>query len=233
MASAQKVVLKASIKKSTPPFDVLTPKQFALLKDNYLVETYSKNSIIYREGDPTDGIRMLASGKVKIFKEGIGGKEQIVKLAKANEFIGYRAVMAKENHTASAVALEDCQIFLIPQNIVYTLLDKNCKLCRFVIEALATELSFSRVRSVSLAQKQIRGRLAESLLVLRDKYGVAEGNVLNVSLTREDIANLSNMTTSNAIRTLANFVSENIISLNGREIGLLNEPALEKISRMG
>jgi CRP-like cAMP-binding protein len=103
-----------------------------------------------------------------------------------------------------------------------------------LIEIIAEELVISNNRTVSLTQKHIRGRLAESLLVLRDTYGYeADGKTISVSLSREDIANLSNMTTSNAIRTLSNLAAEGIIGIAGRKISILDIINLEHISGLG
>ncbi|MCF0199654.1 MAG: winged helix-turn-helix domain-containing protein, partial [Bacteroidaceae bacterium] len=89
-------------------------------------------------------------------------------------------------------------------------------------------------RMVSLTQKHIRGRLAESLLFLKESYGVEEdGGTLNIRISREDLANLSNMTTSNAIRTLSTFANEQMIAVEGRKIKILREAELDKISRLG
>jgi CRP-like cAMP-binding protein len=87
---------------------------------------------------------------------------------------------------------------------------------------------------VNLTQKHIRGRLAESLLHLVHKYGVEEdGQTLAMLLPREDLANMSNMTTSNAIRTLSQFAQEGLLAIDGRHIRILDEKSLEKISRLG
>jgi len=99
---------------------------------------------------------------------------------------------------------------------------------------ISTELGFSNNRTVSLTQKHIRGRLAESLIVLRDTYGYeTDGMTIKAYLSREDIANLSNMTTSNAIRTLSTFATEEVISIDGRKIRILDLPKLERISELG
>ncbi|MGE4568768.1 MAG: Crp/Fnr family transcriptional regulator, partial [Bacteroidales bacterium] len=101
-------------------------------------------------------------------------------------------------------------------------------------KSLAIELGFAYYRTLSLTQKHIRGRLADSLLFLRDTYGFEKDEkTLKVYLSREDIANLSNMTTSNAIRTLSAFSSEGIIAIDGRKIKLLNVNDIEKISDLG
>ena len=86
----------------------------------------------------------------------------------------------------------------------------------------------------TLTQKHIRGRLAESLLFLLDTYGTEEDNItIKVYLSREDVANLSNMTTSNAIRTLSAFAAENVIGISGRKIKILDLKKLDKISELG
>ena len=167
--------------------------------------------------------KLYDAGKVKIFKQGVVGRDQIVQMSSAPDIIGYRAFFAEEIHIASAVVIEPCVIFLVPKEVIYTLLESNNKLCVNFIKSLATELGFSRYRTVTLTQKHIRGRLAESLLVLKDKYGFEEdGCTLRIYLSREDLANFSNMTTSNAIRTLSAFVSEKVIALDGRIIKILN-----------
>ena len=104
----------------------------------------------------------------------------------------------------------------------------------FFIRQLSADLGIADERTVNLTQKHIRGRLAESLLFLKDSYGLEEdGATISIYLSREDLANLSNMTSSNAIRTLSSFASERIIAMDGRKIKLIDEDQLRKISRMG
>ena len=99
---------------------------------------------------------------------------------------------------------------------------------------MAKDLAISEIQTVNLTQKHIRGRLAESLLQLVKNYGYEEdGETLAMLLPREDLANMSNMTTSNAIRTLSQFQQERLIVINGRHIKILNENELAKISRLG
>jgi CRP-like cAMP-binding protein len=111
---------------------------------------------------------------------------------------------------------------------------KNADLTMKFTRILSEELGYSNSRTISLTQKHIRGRLAESLIVLRDTYGFDEdGKTLNVSLSREDIAGLSNMTTSNAIRTLSGLSSDGIIGVKGRRITIIDTTTLEHICNLG
>jgi len=223
-----------SIKDIEIIYSVLSDEEKEYLENNHSILKYKKNQIIYQEGEEPAGLLCLGSGKVKIFKEGVGGRDQIVRLASAPDFIGYRALFAEEKHIASAVVIETCNIFFIKKEILYKLLSTNNQFCINIIKAFATELGFSRYRTVTLTQKHIRGRLAESLIILRDIYGFEDdGCTLNIYLSREDLANFSNMTTSNAIRTLTTFVKEKVIVVDGRIIKILDEDKLGRISKLG
>jgi len=123
---------------------------------------------------------------------------------------------------------------LIPMPVIIKLIQENADLAMFFIRQLSKDLGISDERTVNLTQKHIRGRLAESLLFLKDTYGVEEDQcTLSIYLSREDLANLSNMTTSNAIRTLSNFATEKLIIIDGRKIKLIDEERLKKISKIG
>ena len=123
---------------------------------------------------------------------------------------------------------------LIPMPVIVQLIMENTELAMFFIKQLSKDLGISDERTVNLTQKHIRGRLAESLLFLNDTYGVEEDQcTLSIYLSREDLANLSNMTTSNAIRTLSNFAAEKLIIIDGRKIKLIDEEKLKKISKIG
>jgi CRP-like cAMP-binding protein len=99
---------------------------------------------------------------------------------------------------------------------------------------MSIELGFSHHRMISLTQKHIRGRLAESLLLLKEKYGFEhDGKTLKVYLSREELSTLSNMTASNCTRTLTAFNGEKVIATDGRKIKILNVDQLERISRQG
>lgn len=225
---------KPTIKDISLIYDVLSEEEQAFLMANHTELIFKKNDIIYQEGEKPSGLLCLGSGKVKVFKEGVGGRDQIVRMSSAPGLIGYRALFAEEPHIATAVVIEPCTIFLVPKEVIFKILETNNKLCMNIIRSFATELGFSRYRTVTLTQKHIRGRLAESLCVLKDIYGYEEdGCTLGIYLSREDLASFSNMTTSNAIRTLSTFVNEKVIAVDGRIIKILDAEKLERISRLG
>ncbi len=204
------------------------------LRSNARFVHFKKNELIYLEDENPKDLMILFKGKVKIFRSGVGGRSQIIRIMRPIQFFGYRAYFAREPYVTAASAFEACTVCKIPMELIEQFLRTNGELALFFIRMLSIDLGIADQRVVNLTQKHVRGRLAESLLFLKETYGLEEdGATINIYLAREDLANLSNMTTSNAIRTLSNFVNERIITIDGRKIKIIDEERLHKISRIG
>lgn len=219
---------------SSSIFKGLNQKDKETIVQHHTLAIIKKGQFLFQEDEKSRGLICLASGKVKVFKVGVGGREQIVKMVRQQGFIGYKALFSDNRWPVSATAIEDSAICIFERNCFVKILKKNPDLAIKFIKLIADELALSNNRTVSLSQKHIRGRLAESILILRDTYGYeADGKTIRVTLSREDIAGLSNMTTSNAIRTLSNLASEGNIEICGRKISILDSTNLERISEQG
>ena len=215
-------------------WSILNSEEKRIITDNFQIHRFKKNQIIYAEKDEPEYLWTLLKGTVKKYKDGVGGRVQILRLIKPVQYFGYRAYFAGEPYVSSAGTLEPSILGTLPMKLVEDMIRRNSDLSMFFIHELSRNLGSSDTKIVNLTQKHIRGRLAEALIVLIDNYGYEDDRMtLNIYLGREDLANLSNMTTSNAIRTLSNFVSEHIIVVDGRKIKILNEPMLRKISKFG
>lgn len=215
-------------------WNVLSPDEKRIVTDNFRIEHYKKNQIIYAEHENPEYLWCLLKGKVKMYKSGIGDRIQILRLYRPVQYFGYRAYFANEAYVSSAAAFEPSTLGCIPNEIVESLIRGNNDLAMFFIHELSRNLGGSDTKIVNLTQKHIRGRLAEALLLLADNYGYEDDfSTLRIYMSREDLANLSNMTTSNAIRTLTCFVAEKLILVDGRRIKIINEPQLRKISKFG
>ena len=205
-----------------------------LIIDNFTTHTFKKNQIIYAEKEMPEYLWCLLKGKVKLYKDGIGGRQQILRLIRPVQYFGYRAYFADEPYVSTAAAFEPSTLGCLPMALVQQLIQNNIKLAWFFIKELSRNLGGSDTKIVNLTQKHIRGRLAEALIALHESYGYEDDEAtLRIYMAREDLANLSNMTTSNAIRTLSCFVNEKILIVDGRRIKIMNEPALRKISKFG
>lgn len=217
-----------------PLWQTLTESEREDVRKHVETVLYSKNEIIHMDGEESSFVWMLLRGKVRIYKEGIGQRQQIIRLLKPYDIFGYRACIAQEAYNSCANAMEPCTVYRMSRDYFTQLIRANGALCYEVMQMMAKDLAFSEIRTVHLTQKHIRGRLAESLLLLLKNYGYEEdGQTIAMLLPREDLANMSNMTTSNAIRTLSQFAQENLVGVEGRRIQILDEKALEKISRLG
>lgn len=215
-------------------WSVLNPNEKRLITDNFELHNYKKNQIIYGEGDTPEHLWCLLKGKVKKYKDGVGGRIQILRLIRPVQYFGYRAHFANENYVSTSATMEPSTVGSLPLPLVDQMIRNNNALAMFFIHDLSRNLGNSDSRIVSLTQKHIRGRLAEALIVLLDNYGYEDdGMTLRIYMAREDLANLSNMTTSNAIRTLSCFVAEKIVIVDGRRIKIVDENALRKISKFG
>lgn len=217
-----------------PLWGTLTDQEQAIVNAHVEVVHYAKNEIIHHDGEESKYMWMLLEGKVRIYKEGIGQRQQIIRLLKPYDIFGYRACLVHEAYNSSASAFDACTVYRLEREVFCKLVEGNSALCYQVMLMMAKDLAFSEIRTVNLTQKHIRGRLAESLLLLKRNYGYEEDEeTLAMTLSREDLANMSNMTTSNAIRTLSQFSQEGLIELDGKRIKITDEKGLEKISRLG
>ena len=132
------------------------------------------------------------------------------------------------------MALDNGVIAHFPIAVLMKMLSKSFNIGYFFIKYLSVEIGKSDDRTVNLTQKHIRARLAEGLLFLKDSYGVKEdGQTLDIQLSREDLANLCNMTTSNAIRTLSAFAQEGLIEVDVRKIKIIENDKIKEIAELG
>lgn len=234
MKKKERIVLQETLEKLSSMMELLTDSQKEELRECMSIQRFKKNEILYRDGEVPQQFHCLINGKIKIYKDGIGGKTQIIRVLKPSESFGYRAYFANQNYVTCAAAFEASTVCLIPMDTIYRWMQENNSFCMFFVKLLSVELGNSDQRTVNLTQKHIRGRLAEALIFLRDNYGLEEDDAtLSIYLSREDLANMSNMTTSNAIRTLSAFASERIIAIDGKKIKIIDSDSLEKINKNG
>lgn len=216
------------------PLCYLTEAERERLSRTCSLATIACGDAIFSQGDRADKMFLVVKGNVKVLVDGIGGRPAIVSMKAPMDFVGHRAVLASEKHSASAVALDDVTLIVVPRAEALAVVRENPDVAAYALKGMARALRVSRQRGVSQAQKQIRGRLAETLLSLRDKYGyTGNSRRMCIQLTREELALLSNMTTANAIRTLSAFADEGLVKVSGREVTIADEQGLEKTSQMG
>ncbi len=211
----------------------LNEEALSVLNEEKSCIMFKKGQIIFSEGVTPQGLYCVHHGKVKLSQAGDMGREQIVRFAKAGDVIGYRALLSGERFLATAIALDDCQICIIPKDIFLKLIEKEVSLSMQVMKLLSQNLGKAEHRITNLAQKPVRKRVAEALLFLKETYGTeADGEILNVVLSREEIANIVGTATETAIRILSEFKADGIIDLQVKKIKILDHKKLLRIANL-
>lgn len=194
---------------------------------------YPRGQNVFNEGNMPMGLYCINSGKVKLFQSGTEGKEQIIRLAKDGDIIGYRALISGETYSATATVIEDSKICLIPISVFYELLQQNSSLTSNVMKLLATELKEAENKITNIAQKPVLERLAETMIMLKEYYGYEDDdNSLNISITREEISNIVGTATETVIRLMSDLKREGIIDLDGKRIIILKSDELLKLANL-
>jgi len=212
----------------------LTDEQRELLAEHLTIRKCLRDEMLFAEGDTPQYLFYLLRGKVSMLRQGIGDQCVIVRMVEPGAMFGFAAAFEGVPLKSVAIAGNDTVVAMIPITLIFHLIWENSNFAMLFIKELSALLGLSVSHTITLTQKHMRGRLAEVLLRLRDKYGVEEdGETLSVYLSRNDLAKMSNMTTSNAIRTLSAFVGEGLLAFSERKIRFLNIDELTHISRMG
>ncbi|MCU0362680.1 MAG: Crp/Fnr family transcriptional regulator [Bacteroidales bacterium] len=213
-------------------FKHLSPDEIITINFEKDFRQYRRGDILYQEGNRISGFYCIHSGIIKVYKTGLDGKEQIIRFAKAGDYIAYRSVLSNEPACTSAKVIEDCQVCFIPSEILVSLIKTNPEYALELLKLACHELGEANSFITDIAQKTVRERLAEVLLFLVHDFGIDEQQYLKVSLTREELANIVGTATESVIRLLSEFKTDKLVELNGRKIRILNERGLEKISNV-
>jgi len=213
-------------------FRHLTSEEMQILNYEKDFRQYRRGDILYQEGNRISGFFCINSGVIKVFKTGFDGKEQIIRFAKKGDIIAYRSVLSNELACTSAKVIEDCQVCFIPSEVLIQFIKTNSAYSLELLKLACHELGEANSFITDIAQKTVRERLAEILLLLTNDFGLDDENFLKVSLTREELANIVGTATESVIRLLSEFKSDKLVELNGRKIKILNKRGLEKISNV-
>lgn len=220
-------------KKADSVFCCMQGEALDEISDSKTCSVYRKGQVLFNEGGHPFGVYCVNKGKIKVSIVGDEGKEQIVRLAKDGDILGYRSMIAAERYNATATALEDSQVCFIPRDVFLNSLKKDGTLSIEVMKLLSSQLKEAEIKLTHLAQKPVRERLAETLLFLKETYGFEPNtDVLSVQLSREEIANLVGTATETAIRLLSELNKDKIIELMGKKIRIINLRALIRTANM-
>jgi len=199
----------------------------AAQRKNYVVK---KGEAIFKEGDPVTGIYFVYEGKIKVHKKWDAEKELILRFAKKGDIVGHLGLGDTGYYPVSATAIEAGVICYISMGFLESTLNVNngfvIKLMRF----FANELQESEKRMRNLAHMPVKGRVAQALISLKNKFGINADGFIDIDLSRQDLAAFTGAAYESLFRTINDLVEEKIIEIAGKSILIKNEDLLLKLT---
>ncbi len=200
------------------------------LSDKKTTKIYKKGEVIFDEGEHLKGVYCVRYGISKLSKLSPNGKDQIIKFVSNGEILGQRSVVAQESANLKAVAVNDMEVCFIPKEFILQSLKNNPNYTVELLRTMAHELKEADDVIVNMSQKPVKQRVAEALLHLKNNFGEDNEDFLNITLSREDIANLVGTATESCIRILSEFKKEGILETSGKKIKIINPNQLHHIA---
>ena len=199
-------------------------KQFV---EHRATNKYKRKNVIYSEGNRPQYLYFIQKGKVKTYRINDDGKELVIKLYNEGEFLGYTALIEKCNYKEFAEALDECEISSIPITEFEVLLNSNSDVKNKFMQILANNVLELEQQLLGLAYNSLRKKVADTLLMVQQKYFQHSENPLEIKMSRETLANIAGTAKESFIRTLSDFKDEKLIKINMGNITLLNESKLK------
>lgn len=199
------------------------------LEENLDILMFKKNQTVYMEGSTPLGIFILAEGSILISKMGSQGKEQVLKIIKKGEIMGCTDLILGKKYGSSAKAGTSSKVLFMPKSQFLELLNKDEELIQKLILQFAKEIQTLEAKTVSFAFKPVRGRLADTLLLLNNKNGETDRKI---TLSRTEIAGFTGTVKETVNRLLSEFHKEKLVTMSRKEICIIDQDHLLRISKM-
>jgi CRP-like cAMP-binding protein len=185
-----------------------------------------ENELIYREGDIPKGLYYVKSGAVKIVvnrkltRGRVNSPEFVTKLVGPGEFFGYQALIGGANHSSFAKTVHASEIYVFPREVVNSAAGVSGGLGKQLLNQMVKDLEAHEVINQLHYLASVQERIAYQLVLLSDKFGVAaeHGTLIDLKLTRNELAQLAGTINESLSRHLTELKNENVIELSGKHI---------------
>jgi CRP/FNR family transcriptional regulator, cyclic AMP receptor protein len=207
------------------------PEWIAAVSDHRQHLFYRKNETIFQEGSPVKGIFFLYDGKVKVHKQWGAEKELIVRFAQKGDIVGHRGIGGTEHYyPISATALEPVKVCFIEMDFFQASLKINHDLLYELMLFYAQELQTSEKQMRNLAHMSVKGRMANALILLQQKFGFNKDGFIDLALSKQDLASYIGATYETTFRVLNELIEERLVAVSGKSITILNEDKLLRLT---
>lgn len=197
---------------------------------NSVLAYFNKREKICKQGDNVSHAIYLVEGAAKLFIEGINGHNIILYLMKPPAYIGLLSFFESIHYTYSVTAIEESKVCMVDLDFLKQLYLENHEVLLRLNKAFGKSVALIMNKIICLNQKNIRGRIAESLLYLAQFYG---SDKYQLSITRKELGEMSAISEENTVRLLTELRQEGIITVHGKELSISDKILLRKISELG
>lgn len=208
----------------------MSTEELSKISDSKTILNFKKGDVIFEEGSHINGIYCIKNGNCKVTKLSQNGKDQIIRFVKEGQIIGERSILSDTNAHLTVTALDDLQVCLIPKKHIKDSFKNNADFSLELTKSICTNLDKANISIINFAQKNVKERLADTLLLFDRTFGTDIEGFLNIKLSREEIANAIGTATESSIRLLSQFKKDKLIELKGKKIKLLNKNKLQHIT---
>jgi len=214
-----------------PCFQTLTSDEVELVRASKTQVLFRKGDNLTKQGAFASYVLFVISGLAKQYIEGDSTRNFNLHIVKPGEFVGLSAVFTKNTFNYSSVAITDCQVYLVEKDAIAKVVKQNGMFGFSIIKRYCEQNAnlFDTLRTVMY--KQMNGRMADTLLYI-DSLKVENPEIFQL-LSRKDIADFAGTSTESAVKLLKSFEKDGLIALNEKDIELLNQSALQELSKRG
>lgn len=204
------------------------------VSEHKVTNNYKKGQTLFMQGTPPFGLFCISSGNIKLVKSDASGKDSIIRIAKPGDILGHRSLFSDQNYQATAVALEDTTVCFLDRKYIHELVNHEPTVAFNLITKLSSSLGLSEDKLASLSSKSVRERVAEFLLLLKSTHGkkTDDGTIIDLKLTREEMASAVGTATETLIRFISELKDEKIIRNDGKKIIILDSERLAEFANL-
>lgn len=201
-------------------FNTLSPKDAKEIQPYFIPAKFDKKETVFSEGDPSEWLYIVEKGKVKITKISQEGKEIILEIIQPQDYFGGIAVVRGFPYPANAVAMEDTEVRKVSRKNLLSIMDRFPNLMYCMAMNIGDRIKDSHETLKNIALEKVESRIASLLVKLSDKTGekTPEGVVINMKLTKQDIAEMVGTTVETSIRTMSKFTKAGLVSTKAGKI---------------
>ncbi len=212
-------------------FSSLTDEELIKINETRYEVSFNAGETIFKQGGPLTHIACVTQGMAKVYLEGHKSKNIILKIVKPMEMVGGPGFQVDYRHHFSVSAMSEVKACFIDVHAFEEMIDNNKKFAAEFVKHLnkITILLYGKMQN--LIQKQMHGRIAETLLYLSNV--IYNNSKFDTLLSRQDIADMSGMTKESAIRIMKELKEDGVIECEANTFNILNKDQLMTLSQTG